>query len=237
MKQLIMAALLLAPAMGMSACNKINGEGPVITEERSVSAFSRLYSDISGDVYYTPDSIYRVSIRAQRNILDVLNTTVNGNRLTIEFKPGKWVGRHDRIEVYVSGPDVTALSVNGSGDLKVTKAFHPHELDVEVNGSGSISIPELVTGNINTEVNGSGDIRILNGTAVNVHTEISGSGTIDVIGIAARTADTHTAGSGDTYVQVSDALNVHTSGSGDVYYRGNPRISKDISGSGKVIAK
>lgn len=237
MKQTLFTALVIASALSATSCSKVRGEGPVITEQRTAGRFSKISSGISGDIYYTPDSVYHIEVQAQKNILDILNTDVAGDELVIEFDRNKIIGRHDRIEVYISGPGVTALSVNGSGDLKVRSSYSPEQLDLRISGSGSIRIPELYTGNISSRISGSGDINVLNGTAYHISTDINGSGSIDLIGVAAVKVSTRTSGSGNTSVQASETLDVRISGSGDVYYRGRPRISTNISGSGRVIAK
>jgi hypothetical protein len=223
--------------LSFASCSKIKGNGPTITESRSVQGFTRIRAAMSGDVYVRQDSVYKVEIHAQKNIIDVLNTTVSDGQLKIDFDHNKRIGNHDRVEIFISCPNVTGLSVSGSGNITAMNKLSPSGIDLNVSGSGTISIPELNTGNIDAGISGSGDIVVLNGQAGSVKTDISGSGYLDLMGVVATTANTRTSGSGDTKVNVSDELAVKISGSGDVYYRGRPRITTNISGSGKLIAQ
>ncbi|MBL7712503.1 MAG: DUF2807 domain-containing protein [Chitinophagaceae bacterium] len=220
-----------------SSCSKIKGDGPVITESRAVKGFSRIRAAMSGDIYVRQDSVYKVEIHAQKNIIDVLNTNVNDGQLKIDFDHNKRIGNHDRIEIFISCPNVEGLSVSGSGNITAMNKLTPSAIDLNVSGSGTLSVAELSTGSIDASISGSGDIVVLNGQAAYVNTDISGSGYLDLMGVAATAANTRISGSGDTKVNVSDELSVKISGSGDVYYRGRPRITTNISGSGKLIAQ
>lgn len=234
-KQLFtMAAIVIG--LNFSSCSKINGDGPSITETRTVQGFSSIRTAMSGDVYVRQDSIFKLEIHGQKNILDALNTTVSGGELKIDFDYNKRIGRHDKIEIFISCPDVKRLSVSGSGSITGMNHFTPADFTMNVSGSGTISIPEINTSSIHATISGSGDIVVLNGNAGNVKTELSGSGYLDLLGVRTNAATVSVSGSGDTKVNVQEDLNVKISGSGDVYYRGNPHVSTSISGSGKVHA-
>lgn len=229
---MITAAILIG--LGFSSCQKIKGEGPTISEFRSVKNFSRIRSAMSADVYVRQDSIYSVEVRAQKNIIDVLNTTVSGNELKIDFDYNKRIGNHDRIEVYISCPNIESISLSGSGNMTMTNKCSSSNIDLSVSGSGYIRLPEINTNSLNTKISGSGAIDVLGGWATVISTQITGSGDIDLAGLAADYADVKVSGSGNTKINVSERLDIRISGSGDVYYRGNPELHTSISGSGKV---
>jgi hypothetical protein len=232
MKVMMTAAIMVG--LGFASCRKIKGEGPVITEYRSVSSFSRIRSGMSGNVYVRQDSIYKVEIQAQRNILNVLNTTVSGGELKIDFDYNKHIGNYDRIDVYISCPNIESLSLSGSGNIAMTNKCSSSSIDLSISGSGNIRFPEMNTNRLNAKISGSGDIDVLGGWATTLSTQTTGSGDIDVVGLIADYADVRVSGSGDTKVNASEQLDVNISGSGDVYYRGNPKLHTSISGSGKV---
>lgn len=235
-KQLFtMAAIVIG--LSFSACTKVTGDGPVIKENRTATNFSSIRNAMSGDVYLRQDSIFKVEVHAQQNILDIINTTVSGGELKIDYDYNKRIGRHEKVEIFISCPNISALYVSGSGSITGMNNFSAASLlEMTVSGSGSISIPEINTSNISAKVSGSGDIVILNGSSGEINTDISGSGYLDFLGVKCASAEVKISGSGDTKVNVSEDLNVRISGSGDVYYRGRPRISTNISGSGKLIA-
>lgn len=234
MKQFIFSAALLS--LFFVSCKKISGNGPVVSQNRSTGTFTAIEASVGGEVVYTPGPVTQVTIQAQQNILDIIDTRVVNGELRIEFESGKIVGRHDDIRVTVSGPDVTGLTVTGSGNLLVAQPWQPQQAALSVNGSGAITVASLQTGSLNSKISGSGRITVGGGTAATAFADISGSGDIDHLNLSARTAGVRISGSGTAKLDVSEALDATISGSGNVYYKGNPRITTHVSGSGKVVA-
>lgn len=235
MKQIILSLLSVALVSGITSCHKIVGEGPTITQSFNITGFNGVYAGIDGDVYFTQDSVYKVEIVGQSNIISQVETKVENGILNMSFRPLANIGRHDRLRAYISAPAAYNLGINGSGSLKVLQPLISSDLILKVNGSGDVYVSQLSGGNLYGTISGSGNMSVGGGQVRYESLQISGSGSIDMLNILTRQCDTRTSGSGTTKVNVSDELNVNISGSGDVYYLGNPVIHSDISGSGKVI--
>jgi hypothetical protein len=227
-------ALLSALIVLVTACEKIDGKGPIVTETRDVSGFSGIDFRIGGEVYYKKDSAYRVEVSAQRNILDKLETYVSDGKLVIKSSNGIHLRSYKDVRVLVSGPQMNSLRVSGSGDIITSDAFTTGSMDMDVSGSGKITVTDMTAGYADVKISGSGDIKIHNGAVTEERLKISGSGSMDLSNVTAANATTTTSGSGDIRLQVSQHLKATISGSGSVYYKGNPIIDTKISGSGKV---
>lgn len=231
-----LAVLVVAGLFIFSSCTKVVGEGPLVTEQRSVGNFTGISSEMSGKVNFTIAPVYKVEVTAQRNILDVLQTNVVNGVLHIDFKNSVIVKTHEDVTINITAPAADYFRLSGSGNMDVYGDVAASNLQVKLSGSGNIAIEKAVVVNkIDAEMSGSGNINIMNGSAVNEDLRISGSGEINVAGVAAENAVTHTSGSGDMKVMLSKKLDAKISGSGSVYYHGNPIISTQISGSGKVL--
>lgn len=229
---MITAAILIG--MAFTSCVKVKGEGPTLTEQRTANNFQSIRCAMSGEVYIRQDSFYKIEVRAQKNILDILNTSVTGGELKIDFDHNKLIGRHDKVEIYISCPNIEGLSVSGSGNITAMNKIVTSDLDLNISGSGNISLTDVNTNRLSAKISGSGDIDVLSGWATTTSSTISGSGSIQLTGIASDYANVKISGSGDSRVNVREQLDISISGSGDVYYMGNPRINQNISGSGKV---
>ena len=234
MKQ-ISTIIILALTIGFSSCEKVTGEGPVISETRNIVNFNGVDLRVSGDVYYKQDSVYKVEIKAQQNILDVMQTYLINNHLVISFKNNIRVRSYDPVMIIISSPSVTSLRISGSGNIYSTSAVTPAAMEMDISGSGNIKLTELKTNYLDCNISGSGNIQVLSGNATEEKLKISGSGNINLDPVVALKANTTTSGSGDIRLQATQNLNVTISGSGSVYYRGNPVINTSISGSGKII--
>ncbi len=224
------AALFMFPS-----CEKVKGEGPLQTETRAISNFTGVSASIAGKINYKIDPVFKVEITAQRNILDVIETSLVNGHLLVKVKNGVYIKTNEEITVNISAPTADYLRLSGSGDLTVTGNVVAANLDLNISGSGSIIVPSVtIADKIEAVISGSGSMSILGGTAKNEDLRISGSGKFNVDAVAAEKAVITISGSGDAKVKLSQALDATISGSGSIFYRGNPLITTHISGSGKV---
>lgn len=230
--------LLLLAVMGtvlITSCEKIKGEGPVVTENRNVGTFAGV--DLRGDatVYFTKGNDVKIELNGQHNVLNVLETYKSGSNLVIKYRNDIRLGRHEPVTIYLTAPDLNDLRISGSGDIFVTGDIINNDMEMDISGSGSINMDKLMTGYLDVNISGSGSMEIEDGEADEEILKISGSGNIYFPNLVARKAITTTSGSGDIRIHVTDELRSTISGSGSVYYKGQPSIlSSNISGSGKV---
>lgn len=234
MKQLSIILLGLL-VLTFTACEKVRGEGPIVTEHRNVSDFSGIDLRSEADLYYRAGPDYSVVVSGQQNVLDVLETYTSEGKLVIRYRGDVRVRSHDRLHIQVTAPAVNRLKVRGSGEIMTSGPLNPSRLDMDVDGSGGIRVSELTANHLDAEVIGSGSVRVAGGTATEVETLVSGSGDIDLAEVQASEATTVTSGSGDTRLRVTSRLKSTISGSGNVYYRGSPTIETHISGLGRVV--
>ncbi len=234
MKKTMLTLFFAVAVFLVQSCNKISGSGPVVSKTYNYSGFNAIDIGIDGDVYFKQDSVYKVEIQAQQNILDIIHTNLSGTELQLSFEKYQNVGTHDRITVYISGPFLTKAGINGSGNLHVLEPLSGNAINLKVNGSGSISFARISCQTLNADISGSGSISINGGAVTYENLQISGSGSIDAQSMSADEAASNTSGSGVTKLSVKNKLTVRISGSGDVYYTGNPTVQSSISGSGKL---
>lgn len=188
----------------------------VITEQRDVPGFEQVESAGAHDVHVRYGESFKVEVKGSSNLVAAFQTKVKGKALTLGYN-GDVSIEDDDIEVFVTLPELTGVSLKGSGNIDVNGAF-----------------PEALTFTAN--ITGSGDLRI--GDRFNcsvLELEISGSGKAELSELEATRAKVKISGSGDSYVRVGEELDVNITGSGTVYYRGTPRVKSDINGSGQVI--
>jgi hypothetical protein len=236
MKNLSVVLLLAAVLFIFPSCKKVVGEGPMVTQTRTVGNFTGISSEMSGKVNFAIAPEYKVEITAQQNILDVLNTNVVNGVLHIDFKNNVRVREHEDLLINITAPSADYFRLSGSGNMNVQGDITANNLKVTLSGSGDITVQNaVIVDKIDTDISGSGNISIADGSAVNEDVDISGSGKVEMAGVAAQNAVTHTSGSGDVKLALSTNLDAHISGSGSVFYHGNPIISTHISGSGRVI--
>ncbi|OON70554.1 head GIN domain-containing protein [Hymenobacter sp. CRA2] len=234
---------LLFPALLLTAgCShegdafgpRVRGVGPTETETRTVSNFSRVELKIDAEVILTQGSRQEVRVEGQRNILDVLETELNGDELQIEYGHARVVG-HDPVKVYITVPSLSEVEVSGSGALRSASPWTAGSFRVQVSGSGEAEMNLAQVDGLRTSVSGSGEVK-LRGNAATNNINISGSGKVSAYDLSTQDTYASISGSGKAYVRAARTLSAEISGSGTIYYRGNPTVSSRISGSGKVLS-
>lgn len=234
-KNLFVASAFIALLLMITSCEKVTGEGPLRTEVRNRGNFTGIDMRISGNVYFKTDSLYKIDVTAQENLLNEIETNIVGNNLVIKFRDGVRVRSHDEITVSVSAPELSSIRLSGSGNISTDETKYTRNFFIDLSGSGNVIMQQLVTDFIDAKLSGSGNITVLNGNAREEKLKISGSGNMDLLNVASESAQTSTSGSGSVKLNVAEHLDVSISGSGSVLYKGDPAVTAKVSGSGKVI--
>jgi hypothetical protein len=221
-------------ALLLTACEKVTGDGPLVTQNRTHTAFSGVDLRMNATVVYKQAPDYKIEVRAQDNIQGILITEVENGKLVVRVKNDVRLRRHEPITITVQSPELNRLRVSGSGNITATGLLNADDLEVDISGSGDIELADLVARYLDVDISGSGDFKVVSGMAPEELLRISGSGDIDVANVLAKSVISTTSGSGTTRVNVSEQLRVTISGSGNVHYKGQPSLSVFTSGSGKV---
>ncbi|UOQ68712.1 head GIN domain-containing protein [Hymenobacter volaticus] len=213
---------------------RVRGTGPTESEIRTLDNFNRVDLKMDAEVILTQGSPQQVRVEAQRNVLDVLETELNGDELQLEFGRVN-VRDHDPIKIYITVPNLTEVQLSGSGKIRSSTPWSASTCEVKVSGSGSVAMDFTQATSLRTNVSGSGEAQV-KGISQSHNINISGSGQVKATDLS--TQDTYVAitGSGRSYVRAERTLSAEISGSGSVYYKGSPTINTRITGSGRVLA-
>ncbi len=223
--------------LSLVSCSKeiISGSGPEVSLLRNTANFTGIELAINATVNFTQDSIFKVELKGQQNVINQIQTEVSGGNLIIKLPWDTKLVSYAPITINISAPVVNTFNVSGTGKILSFNSISVTNADFNISGSGSINLSNISAINIDANVSGSGSVQFSGGTATTESMHISGSGLIDALGVAAKKTTTYTSGSGDIKIYTTETLDAHISGSGKVYYMGNPAIDADISGSGKLI--
>lgn len=232
---LLKISLFALATISLSACTKvIDGKGPSVSENRMLSNFNSIRSEMSGNVFIRQDSFYSVEVRGQQNVLNVLRTSVSGGELSISFKNNTLFIDNEQIEVFITCPNLERIKLEGSGNVSVSNKLSSSNMNLELSGSGNMSLNALNSNTLYASISGSGKIDVFSGWASTLALNTSGSGKMNLSGLESDYANAKTSGSGSISVWVQKQLDASVSGSGNIYYLGNPIVNSNISGSGKV---
>ena len=125
------------------------------------------------------------------------------------------------------------LTTSGSGNSVVEGGFSGANFDLELNGSGDVSLKNLKATKLNVRLQSSGSVDAT-GSGNTVIARIDGSGNIDAKDYRARVVEATIEGSGNITVHADDSLKAAIAGAGSIEYKGKPKVSQNITGAGTV---
>mgnify|MGYP000244645708 CR=1 FL=1 len=194
--------------------NSKKGNGKLSSEKRIISNFNAIKVTGSMDVIYQKNSIAELTVEADSNLLDNIETVVKGQTLHVKSKGS--FSTNNRITIKCSSPSIEHVKISGSGDVVLQ--------DIEE--------PELIL-----QISGSGDIEV-DGVCDDLTASVSGSGDIDAEELIAQHVVVNVAGSGDAVVTAKQSVAASVTGSGDIKVKGKPKQQKvSERGSGSVKIK
>lgn len=247
--QILMSGIvLLTTAVTMTSCvsscntNTLFGD-KCIVEWRSLKGFEEIEISGSPTVYYIQADSFSVKVKGTEGQVENIITETNGKTLVIRNK-GKFgmfnvqLGEDGELAVYVTSPDLTSISLNGSGDFISRQRIDTDDMDVTLRGSGDIQVDDLICDRCHVELIGSGDIDLTSVEAQEASAVLIGSGDIDLC--LQKVDDTRLSlkGSGDITVEFNKdcgSVDCDLRGSGDITLEGEvKKFSQYKSGSGDI---
>lgn len=205
------AVVAIAGITGACSFRAVQGTGPVKTETRNASAFTKLESSFGIVVDLTVGAAPAITVEAPENLLPIISTEIGGDTLrikgTMDFvAPGP-------VTVHVATPDLESVKLFGGSivnaqalaldtlglDVSGGAAFNASgsAATVAINGSGGaqIDLDQLKAGLVTLELSGGAQASV-NATD-SVIGDISAGAHATVVGPAQVSVDTSAGGSVD----------------------------------------
>ncbi|GAB4482563.1 MAG: head GIN domain-containing protein [Burkholderiaceae bacterium] len=212
--------------------DRITGSGRIVEASRALAGFTALKLAGAIDVELRAAERESVTVRADDNVVPLIETRVDGTTLAIGVARGAPFKTQRAPRVRVEFVRLDALSVAGSGDVHADRA-RGDTFAVSMTGSGDVTIDALDVDSLGVLLAGSGNFTAA-GRAGEQGFRIRGSGDVRARDLVGRSVKVAIGGSGDASVHATEILELTIAGSGDVVYRGTPKVTKSIAGSGSV---
>jgi putative autotransporter adhesin-like protein len=215
---------------------KVNGNGNMVTVERSTGDYDAVAVSGWFDVDLVDGNEGDITLNGEENLLEHIITEVKDGKLVIKvekgynLKPSSW---KEGIRITVPVESINSVALSGSGDIVGKKTIKASNFKTSMSGSGDITLA-VESNSVNASMSGSGDIT-LSGSTTNFDVTISGSGDIKAYELEADNVDATVSGSADIKITAKQKLKARVSGSGDISYKGNPeKVDTKTSGSGDI---
>lgn len=214
----------------------IQGSGNLKQETREVGNFSGIESRGSMNVVISYGSSSQITVEADDNLLELIETKVEGKNLVVKTRDKIGFSTKNKITVNVQMKTIDKLAVSGSGSVIGNGNFDGGNTKMSVSGSGNIKLGFSSFDKLEFSISGSGNIKLTDGKLGSVDAGISGSGQLDAADIPCNNVVAHISGSGGMKITANNSIEAIISGSGSIHYKGSAtNVVAKTSGSGRVV--
>jgi len=239
MKQVLLALSLLISCTTFAFWDKVEGNGKIKEDKRTVAGFSNISYGGSYSLNIVYGNTYSVTITTDENLTQYFITEVSKNTLSVQMKNGVEIKPTNRLTITITTDKLNELRFSGSGNITAVGKFeNDGEVNIKMSGSGNTTFGFLAPKKVNIALSGSGNITaksVNKETTDEVNIAISGSGNVTTDEVLSNTTTVKLSGSGNARVYASNTLTNYISGSGGVQYKGNAtNITNKVSGKNKV---
>ena len=228
MKTRIFILSLLIAVMGCTASIEVQATPATSAATKvkmhvynELSAFERVSINIPVQVLVEQSDCYSVEVTMPLTAPDNLNIVSEDGCLKINTRHSRVRFNGKSVFIKIKAPIVYEYKVNGSAQVVVNHEVNTGDraFTTEINGSGSVSVAQVVAPEFKAEVNGSGKLNFASVAASeSARLVVNGSGKAHVGNMVSMT--TH--------------LTLHGSGKVNADRVATPNLKASISGSGRI---
>lgn len=211
-------------AATLTSCNfdfsigQIDGNGNVQTEERSVSDFTKVKGSAGIDVYLTEGSENKVVVEADENLLEFIETSVEGGKLRIRSMQN--IGRAKAKKVHVTYVKLTSIEASSGADVIGNSVIKSESLNLDSSSGADLEL-EILSKEVFAETSSGSDMK-LSGKATTLRAKASSGSDLNAKELLVASCNADASSGADIKVNVKERLNAEASSGGDVHYYGDP---------------
>lgn len=235
-KAAAMTLLLVFMVTGLQSCyfnglNKVNGNGNVITQHRTVPSFSGLEVDGKFEIVLKQGAKEDLFIETDDNLFDYIETEVKGN--TLYISTSEPIGKCKELKIIITFTELTKMDFSGASDVWSEDELHFGELEMECSGASDVDFA-LKAEKLNFDFSGDSEVD-LKGIVKTVKLDCSGASEFNAEGLEVTDYFIDCSGASSCNIFVNGELNVELSGASSLRYAGNPSsINQEISGASSI---
>jgi hypothetical protein len=235
MKQKILLVLLSLPVL-FSSCilsPSIKGNGDVVEEERKLENFDEIKASRGINLYLTQGETTSVLIRADENLLDVIETEVIGDELNIKSTAN--VKNAKSFKVFVTAPGFE--SIKGTAGCNIYSETELSTDELEIAASAGSNIRLAVNVNHASASAAAGSNINLEGLAEDFNGTASSGSNIKAEDLKVKNAEVKVSSGANIWISTDKKLEAHASSGGSVFYKGHPDKTDFHKSSGGNVTK
>ncbi len=138
---------------------KVIGTGPVVSKSLDLASFERIENTGVADFEIIAGGEQSVVIKAQQNIIDVMNWNVNDGCLKVGVDKYVSIEKDADVIFEITLPKITEITLTGVGNFNLSGAGQDI-LNISLTGVGNINAYDMMVKKCNIILTGVGDCKV-----------------------------------------------------------------------------
>ena len=226
---------LFAAILSLSSCHYTTGSGNIITEKRSAGNFKGISVSAGFDVELKTGPVTEVLVEADDNVIQYIETTVNGDILKIGIKSGHSIS-NAHLKVYLTAPVINNIKASSGSDVVVRDILkNDGKLSFRASSAGII-VSDIDAPEVEADASSGSSIE-LSGRTRHYSAVASSGSSLKCKDLLSENTNVNVSSGANAYVHASIKLTANASSGGDIKYYGAANVDKTVSSGGSVEKK
>ena len=236
MKKAAIILSVIALSAFLNSCyfpGSIKGNGNVVEEQRDVDKFSKINVSRGMNVYIIQGTTEKVLVKADENLLKVIDTYVDHGTLKVTALKG--IRNATSNKVYVTVTDISYIKSTSGSNIFTEDSLTVQNLEIKSSSGSNIRL-NLIAGDLITSASSGSNI-FLEGNAKSVVAKATSGSNIKAIDLQAEKCDAKVSSGANIWIKVQNELNAKASSGGNLFYSGEPNLLRVTKSSGGNVIK
>ena len=229
--------IIIGAALILYSCNfnfGKKGNGKVITQERSVSEnFTEVKSSAGIDVYLTQGNENKISVEADENLLQFIETDVRNGKLNITTS--KNIGWSKAKKVYVTYIELNNIEASSGSSVVGNSVIKSETLSLKSSSGADMKL-EVFSKDLTAQTSSGADMDV-SGKASSFTAKASSGSEINAKELLTLNCKARASSGAGIRVNVQDKLDANASSGADINYYGSPTSVNSLKSSSGSVKK
>jgi len=186
MKKILSLAIIILGVVTMGSCMRISR---TVTQQKryeknvKLQNFERLHLDCAYNVQFAQGDHWAVKCVGSRKALSDVRFENKDGELFIYSKQRHYgfpEDNNDILKIYITSPDLTAVSLLGAGNFVCKDSLDTDTLQLYLKGAGNVELANVVCDDVRGYMRGVGNLEIEHLTSQQATFNLKGIGNVDV---------------------------------------------------------
>jgi len=220
----------------LSSCyfpGSIKGNGNVVEETRELDEFSKISVSRGMNVYISQGTSSKVVVKADENLLKVIDTYVDDGTLKVTALKG--IRNATSNKVYVTVTDLENIKSSSGSNIFSEDSLKTANMEIKSSSGSNIRL-SLESGELIISASAGSNI-FLNGKAKSTNIKASSGSNIKAGDLHTENCDAKVSSGANIWIKVQNGLTAKASSGGNLFYSGEPNPLRMTKSSGGNIIK